>query len=167
MRARRLLMPLALLLALAFCAVAGWTDWRARADDDLAHARARDAALADGRRHIARLHTLDGRDVEAGLAGWLAATTGPLHEELKRTGGESGAVLEQEGTTARGTVTDAAVTALDTRTGTAEVIASVRVELTPRGQEPTTDRKRCEATLTRTADGWKLTTLTAVPVAAG
>ncbi|MGD9483288.1 hypothetical protein WDH52_08480 [Streptomyces sp. TRM70308] len=163
---RTVLLRTALAAALVFCAVAGWLDWRARADEDLAHARARDTALADGRRHIARLHTLESRSVRDGLDGWLDATAGPLRAELERTRGESGAVLEQEGTTARGTVTDAALTALDTRAGTARVLATVRVRLAPRDGEPTTDRKRCEATLTRTADGWKLTQVTTVPVGA-
>jgi Mce-associated membrane protein len=73
------------------------------------------------------------------------------------------ATLKQSGTSTRGTVTDAAVTELDTRAGTAKLIATVQVRVTPATGTATTDRKRFEAGLSRTADGWKLTALTAVP----
>lgn len=43
----------ALALALLFCAVAARDHVRARGDASLAHARARDAALADGRTRLA------------------------------------------------------------------------------------------------------------------
>lgn len=65
------------------------------------------------------------------------------------------------GAPVRATVTDAALTALDDRAGTARLIATVRVESRPGGAE----RRRLEATLARTGDGWKVTTLTGVPVA--
>lgn len=74
------------------------------------------------------------------------------------------ATLRQSGTSTRGTVTDAAVTELDTRAGTAKLIATVQVQVTPAAGAATTDRKRFEAGLSRTAGGWKLTALTAVPV---
>lgn len=70
------------------------------------------------------------------------------------------------GASARATVTEAALTALDTRAGTAKLIATVRVDVTPRGGgAPSTDRKRLEAVLTRTAENtWRVAALSAVPV---
>lgn len=153
-----------------FCAFAGWSYRQARTDESLAYAKARDAVLADGRQNIARLNSIDGTDaqhVQDGLRQWLDATTGPLHDAMARTNAKSGSSLQQAGTSARCTVTDAAVTELDTRSGTARLIATVQVALTPRGGVPTTDRKRFEAGLARTPGGWRLTAINAVPVGAG
>ncbi|WP_329402527.1 hypothetical protein [Streptomyces melanogenes] len=167
MRRRRPVLVLGLVLALALCGVSGWSYARARGDDDLAYAHSRDAALAAGRRHIARLNSVDARDVDAGLAAWLDATTGPLRDELRTTRAKSAEVIEEQGTTTRAEVTDAAVTELDDRSGTARLIATVRIEAQPRTGVPTTDRKRFEAGLTRTGGGWKLASLTAVAVGTG
>ncbi|MEV6399481.1 hypothetical protein AB0M39_32625 [Streptomyces sp. NPDC051907] len=148
----------AVVLAVLFCAVAGWSYGQARSDDSLAYAASRDRVLADGKAHIARLASFDAKDPGGGLRQWLDASTGPLHEELKRTKAKTG-------TTARASVTDAALTALDTRAGTAELIATVRVEVSAGGgRQASADRKRLEATLARTPDGWKVQALSAVPV---
>ncbi|MEU6994093.1 hypothetical protein ABZ953_26005 [Streptomyces sp. NPDC046465] len=152
----------ALLLGALFCGFSGWTYAQTRADDDLAYARDRAAALDAARTHIAVLNTMDGQDVRASLRAWTQAADGPLADELRRTGDDSAKALEQEGTSTRATVIDAAVVALDTRSGTAKVIATVRVEVTERTGRSTTDRKRFEAGLDKGPD-WKLTSLTAIP----
>ncbi|WP_030859600.1 hypothetical protein [Streptomyces sp. NRRL S-37] len=162
MRGARILTGAGLVLALGFCGTGAWTYAQARTDDSLAYGRERDEALADGRAGIAALTTLDAstrQRAERSVRAWRAASTGPLREELGRTGAEAGA-------SARGTVTEAAVTALDTRSGTAKLIATVRVEVTPAGtKRPATDRKRLEAVLARTGEGeWKVRALSAVPV---
>ncbi|OAR23091.1 hypothetical protein A8W25_26605 [Streptomyces sp. ERV7] len=167
MRRRQLVLALGLVFALALCGVSGWSYARARGDGDLAYAHSRDAALADGRRHLARLNSLDARDVDKGLAAWLDATTGPLGDELRTTRDKSARILKEQGTTTRAEVTDAALTELDDRSGTARLIATVRIEAQPRTGGPTTDRKRFEAGLTRTGGGWKLASLTAVAVGTG
>ncbi|WAL99664.1 hypothetical protein [Streptomyces sp. Je 1-369] len=154
----------ALVLGALFCGFSGWTYAQTRADADLAYARDRDGALDAARRHIAVLNTMDGKDVRGSLRAWAQAADGPLADELRRTGDAGAGALEQEGTTTRATVTDAAVVALDTRAGTAKVIASVRVEVAERTGKSTTDRKRFEAGLDRKEAGWKLGSLTAVPV---
>ncbi|SDC14967.1 hypothetical protein [Streptomyces prasinopilosus] len=164
MKRTRVLTGVGLALALGFCGTGAWTYAQARTDDALAHGRERDRALADGREGVAVLTTLDAstrQRAEKGIQAWRAASTGPLREELGGTEAEAGA-------SARGTVTEAAVTALDTRTGTAKIIATVRVEVTPTGaKQPTTDRKRLEAVLARTDEGeWKVRALSAVPVTA-
>lgn len=162
MRRARILAGAGLALALGLCGTGAWTYAQARTDDSLAYGRERDEALADGREGIAVLTTLDAttrQRAERSIRDWRDASTGPLREELGDTGAEAG-------TSARGTVTDAAVTALDTRSGTAKLIATVRVEVTPAGtRKPATDRKRLEAVLARTGeDEWKVKALSAVPV---
>ncbi|MFI9628486.1 hypothetical protein [Streptomyces sp. NPDC052042] len=166
-RARTLTGWAAVLVAALVCALGGWSYARARGDDTLAYAKSRDAALAAGRHHLARLNTLDGTDarsVDEGLGQWLDASTGPLHDQLARTRKKDADELRRSGGTARGTVTDAALTALDERTGTAEMIATVEVRVTPRTGGPGTERKRFEAVLARAAGGWKVKSLTAIPV---
>ncbi|MFI9586260.1 hypothetical protein ACIHCQ_31470 [Streptomyces sp. NPDC052236] len=157
-RRRGVAMWIAMVLAVLFCASAGWSYGQTKGDDSLTYATSRDQALKDGRAHIARLTSFDAKDPDTGLRQWLDASTGPLHDELKRTKAKTD-------TTVRATVTDAALTALDTRTGMAELIATVRVETGAGGTKASSpDRKRLEATLARTADGWKVKALSAVPV---
>lgn len=159
-----------LLAAALICALGGWSYAQARGDDSLAYAKSRDAALAEGKQHLARLNSLDGTNastVDAGLRAWLGASTGPLHDQLKRTRSKDADDMTKSGSTARGKVTDAALTALDARTGTAELIATVDVEVTPRTGKAGTERKRFEATLARTGDGWKVKAFTAIPIGGG
>ncbi|MFJ3535732.1 hypothetical protein ACIPQA_09730 [Streptomyces sp. NPDC090109] len=162
MRRARILGAGALVVALGFCGTGAWTYAQARADEGLSFGRERDAALAEGRQRLAVLNTLDASSREraaTGIRAWRDASTGPLRTELGRTEPVVGA-------SARATVTEAALTALDTRAGTAKLIATVRVDVTPRGSAtPTSDRKRLEAVLTRTGeDTWKVAALSAVPV---
>ncbi|MFE1200263.1 hypothetical protein ACFW5V_01020 [Streptomyces sp. NPDC058762] len=175
MRRARILTGTGLALALAFCGIGAWTYTQARTDDALAYGRERDEALADGREGIAVLTTLDAatrQSAQRSIRDWRAVSTGPLREEL-------GDTEARAGSSARGTVTEAALTALDTRSGTAKLIATVRVEVTSAGaagsagtagtagtKKPATDRKRLEAVLARTGEGeWKVKALSAVPVA--
>lgn len=158
------------LIAALLCALGGWSYAQARGDDDLSYAKSRDAALADGRQALARLNTMDGKDatsVDAGLAGWLDSATGPLRDQLARTRKKDAAGLVKSGTTARGKVTDAALTELDDRTGTALMIATVDIEITHGTGKDGTQRKRFEATLARTGDGWKIKALTALGIGSG
>ncbi|MFD8943139.1 hypothetical protein ACFV00_14215 [Streptomyces californicus] len=164
-RTRRLGGWAVLLVAALVCGLGAWSYGQARGDESLAYAKARDAALADGRRHLTTLNSLDGTDakrVDTGLRAWLDSSIGPLHDELERTRGADAKSLTTAGDTARGKVTSAALTALDERTGTAELIATVDVEVTPRSGAAGTQRKRFGATLARTADGWKVKALAAI-----
>ncbi|WP_328718251.1 hypothetical protein OHT52_01440 [Streptomyces sp. NBC_00247] len=168
-RAKNLTGWAVLLAAVLVCALGGWSYAAARGDDSLAYAKSRDAALAAGRSQLARLNSMDGTDaarIEAGLDGWLRVTSGPLHDQLKSTRAKDASAFESARTSAKGTVTDAALTALDERGGTAELIATVDVKVTPRTGAAGTERKRFEAALERTGDGWKVKALTAIPVGA-
>lgn len=150
--------------AAALAAVSGWSYAAVRGDDALHYGKQRDAVLAAGRSDIARLTTVDADHAARDLGEWLTATTGPLHDRLARTHTADTAAFRASGTSATGTVTDAAVTELDTRAGTAKVIATVQVRLQPKDGTATTDRKRFEADLARDGGTWKLAALTAVPV---
>ncbi|WP_433888987.1 hypothetical protein [Streptomyces sp. CA-111067] len=168
MKARRgtVLWVAVVVVAAVFCGLSGWSYADTRGDGGLRYAKARDAVLAAGQRDIAQLNTVDTGHLDRDLGQWLDVTTGPLHDQMSRTHKADESSLKASGTSTRGTVTDAAVTELDTRAGTAKVIATVQVRVTPGGGAATTDRKRFEAGLSRTGDGWKLTALTAVPVGA-
>lgn len=168
LRARRTLAgwAAAWTVAAAVCGLGVLAYADTRGDDALSYGKARDAALADGRRDIARLNTVDAAHAAGDLDAWLDVTTGPLHDRMSGTHAADAATVKQSGTSTTGTVTDAAVTELDTRAGTAKLIATVEVHLTPPSGTATTDRKRFEADLSRTSGGWKLTALTAVPVGA-
>lgn len=85
---------------------------------------------------MARLNTVDSAHVDRDLDGWLGVTTGPLHDQLTRTHGSDTATMKAAGTSTNGTVTDAAVTELDTRAGTAKIIVTVQVRLTPSPVRP-------------------------------
>lgn len=158
--------PVGVAAAAVLCGLSAWSYTDTRSDEALSYGKARDSVLSAGQHDLARLNTVDPAHVDRDLDGWLGTTTGPLHDQLVRTHRADEASLKASGTTTSGTVTDAAVTELDTRAGTAKIIATVRVRLTPSGGVASTDRKRFEADLSRTGDGWKLAALTAVPVGA-
>lgn len=165
---RAFVLPAAAFAALAFFGVAGHSYWQARHHPDASYAATRDAALTAGRQDITRLSGIDPAHLDADLAGWLDATTGALHDELRRDTAHNRAVLGSSGITVRATVTDAALTALDTRAGTARLIATLQVDSTSKSGGPAgADRKRVEGGLARTPEGWKLTELTAVAGGSG
>ncbi len=146
----------------AFLGWSGWMYWQSGHSSSVTFAKARDEVRLAGRQEIATLNTLDPASSDAGLRRWLDASTGPLRDELRRTSAENKQKIEQAQVAAVGTVTDLAVTELDTHAGTAQVIATVQVRLGT--AEP--GRKRFTAVLARTGKDWKLTSLTAVPAGA-
>lgn len=146
--------------------VSGYVYADTRGDGALGYGKARDAALDAGRADIARVTSVDRGHVDRDLAAWLDVTSGPLHDQLTRSHTSDTARLKAADTTARGDVTDAAVTELDPRAGTARLIATVSVRTTPASGAAGSDRKRFEAALSRTGGTWKLTALTAVPLGA-
>ncbi|WP_051950618.1 hypothetical protein [Actinacidiphila yeochonensis] len=156
----------ALAAAAVLCALSGWTYGSVRGDSALSYGKARDAALSAARSGVTRLTTADPAHSARDLDGWLAVSTGALRDQLTRTRSADAATLKASGTASRGTVTDAAVTELDNRAGTAKVIATVQVRLTPKSGAASTDRKRFEADLARTGGTWRVAALTAVPLGA-
>lgn len=59
-------------------------------------------------------------------------------------------------------MTDAAVAELDTRAGIARVLVGVDVQVRPEGEEAVLTRQRLQLEMTRTAEGWKVSTLAPV-----
>jgi Mce-associated membrane protein len=153
-----------LVVAVAFAGWAGFLWLHASGDDSRAYVADRDAVLQTGYRDIATLTSLDYRQADAGLKRWADASTGPLHEQLAQTTEPTKQQLAAAKTVTTGTVVDASVTEMDARAGTATLIASVQVVVTPVSGNPVTKRNRLRADLTRTADGWKLSSLGQVPM---
>ncbi|GAA2413427.1 hypothetical protein GCM10010191_23990 [Actinomadura vinacea] len=149
--------------AALFLGWACWQFWDLRQGADQDMARDRDRAVVAAKQQIAELNSMDAKRIDQSLQRWQDSSTGALHEELKRTRADSRQKIQRAGTGATGTVSDAALTALDRRTGSARIIATVRIEITRPGAAPTVQRKRFDAALTRTAAGWKLKSLTALP----
>ncbi len=159
---RRLAGLVLVFVAAAFCGWSGWSYWESGHSDSVRFARARDQVALAGRQEIATLNTLDPRQSDAGLRRWMDASTGRLRDELRRTSAENKQKIQQARVAAVGTVTDLAVTELDERAGTAQVIATVQVKL----GDADPGRKRFTAVLARTGGDWKLTSLTSVPAGA-
>lgn len=153
----------ALVLAAAFFAWSCWTFWDMRQGEDQDMARDRDLAVTAAKNQLAALNTMDAEHIDQGLQRWLDSSTGPLHDELKRTRPQSRQQIRKAAGNASGTVVDAALTALDQRAGSARVIATVKIEVSRSGAAPTVQRKRYDAAMSRTAAGWKLKSLTALP----
>jgi len=156
----------AIAAAAVFLAWSGWTVWRDEPDARSGPERARDVVLRSAREQIAALNSMDPARVDAGLRAWRDASTGALHDQLARDEPRNRTKIGQSRTTAAATVTGAAVTSLDVREGKAKVIASVQVKLALQGGAPTVQRKRFEMGTVRTPSGWKLESLTAIPVGA-
>ncbi|SEP51454.1 hypothetical protein [Amycolatopsis saalfeldensis] len=149
----------ALAAAAVFAGWSGYSWYSASHSTSTTYGQTRDEALATGRTLVATLNTLDYHQVDAGLSRWLDASTGPLHDQLARTTPQTKQALAAGATVATGKVLDAGLSELDTHAGTAKLIASVEVTVAKAGAAPATRRNRYAATLTRTASGWKLSTL--------
>jgi len=141
------------------CALAvGWWATRPSADADPAHAR--DTALADGRADLVALSSADGAAASGSLRSWLAATTGSLHDGLQSGSATSLSGLTSSGTDAKGSVTAAALTALDPSHGTATLLATLSVQVSATGTTEQTQQRGIQAQLVRTVGGWKVSALT-------
>ena len=169
MAAKLSLTKVAIVLLVAAAGFAGWAGWswlQASGDNALGFAATRDEALRAGREQVAVLTTLDYHDVDAGIARWLAVSTGPLHDRLAGTDQQTRNSLRQGGTVSTGAVLDAAVSELDQRAGTAKLLVSVEITQARDGVAPATKRNRFTAALSRTEAGWKLSALDQVPLGA-
>ncbi|MBE1497807.1 Mce-associated membrane protein [Amycolatopsis lexingtonensis] len=156
------LKPMAAAVSLAAAVFAGWSGWSwyaAAHEPAVTYGAARDEALASGRTLVAELNSLDYHDVDGGLARWLSASTGPLHDQLARTDAQTKQALAANSTVSTGRVLDAAVSELDEHAGTAKLLASVEITMAKQGAAPAVKRNRFAAALARTADGWKLSAL--------
>lgn len=151
----------ALAVTAAFALWAGVSYWQAAASASVTLGQARDQVLAAARQEIADLNTVQPGRIGAWQARWLADTTGGEHAQVQQTDPAARAQIGKVRTSAQAAVTDAAVTRLDDQAGTAQVIATVRVRQTAPGGASDTISNRYLAGLTRTAAGWKISSLTA------
>jgi Mce-associated membrane protein len=145
----------------AFAAWAGVSYWQAAGSAAATLGQARDQVLQAARQEIADLNTVQPSQIGAWQARWLADTTGAEHAQIQQTNPAARAQIEKVKTRSRGTVTDAAVTRLDDQAGTAQVIATVQVRQTGPSGASDTVSNRYLAGLSRTATGWKISSLTA------
>ncbi|HTZ45714.1 MAG TPA: hypothetical protein VMB79_17775 [Jatrophihabitans sp.] len=165
LRGRSTILLAVLATAALVFAVLGWTGWwQADHDGSLGYAHSRDAVALAARQDIVLLNTLDYQHLDAGLQTWLAASTGTLHDQLSQVGAADRSSIVAAKTVTSGKVLAAAVTQLDDRAGTATVIASVEITVTPAGSKATVKRNRFTATMSRVGAAWKLSDLQQVPV---
>lgn len=153
----------AVAVAAGFALWSGFSWWHTDHEDTVSLARMRDDVLRTGTQEIATLNTMDPAHLDQGLRRWQDVSTGTLREQLRTSESQSRQQIEHAQSSADGRVTDAAVTRLDGPAGTAEMIAVVDIHVTPRTGSATTERNRYRAGLTLTSDGWKLSSLTAIP----
>lgn len=155
-------------LAVAAAAVAVWfgISWiTAGNDDGLAFSRDRDEVNLVAQTAIATMNSLDYKNVDAGLAQWEGVTAGALHDELVNRKVSSKEAILQAKTATKAEVRSSAVSELNSQTGTATVLAAVRVMVTVEGQPPAEKWMRIEGKMIRTGDGWKLEGIGQVPYA--
>ncbi len=162
-------LKIAIAVLAAACAFAGWAGYSwfsATGSQAVSYGNSRDDALKNGRELVARLTTLDHHRIDQGIADWLAASTGPLRDQLSKTDDTTKQTLAKDATVSTGKVLDAAISELDDHAGTAKMLASVEITMAREGTTPTTKRNRFAAGLTRTGEGWKLSALDQLPVGA-
>ncbi len=162
-------LKIAIAVFAAACVFAGWAgyNWLSTAGSDaVSYGNSRDEALRTGRELVARLTSLDHHRIDQGIADWLAASTGPLRDQLSKTDDATKQTLAKDATVSTGKVLDAAISELDDHAGTAKMLASVEITMAREGIAPSTKRNRFAAGLTRTGEGWKLSALDQLPVGA-
>jgi Mce-associated membrane protein len=157
----------ALVLVVVAAVFAGWagSSWYSAANaGPSASAQLRDRVLQAGEQAVLNFNTLDYRHVSAGLRLWEESSTGALHAQIT-----SGATTFARQIAAAATVTtarilDGALTSLNVQNGTADLIVAIEITVTPAKGTADVKQSRLEGVLTRTSSGWKLSSLSQVPV---
>jgi Mce-associated membrane protein len=155
-----------LVLAVAFAGWAGWSWYSAAHTGPPASGQLRDQVLQTGEQAILNFNTLDYRTVARGIALWEQSSTGTLHNEIAANRAQFSREIQQTKTITTARILDGALTSLNARAGTASLIAAVQITVTPVKGSPSVKQSRLAGKLTRTASGWKLSELGAVPVGA-
>ena len=159
----------ALVLVVLAAAFAGWAglSWYSAAHaGPSASAQLRDRVLQAGEQAVQNFNTLDYRKVTQGLALWEQSSTGTLHEEIVAGHAQFARDIQQTKTITTARILDGALTSLNARSGTANIIVALQITVTPVKGAPVTKQTRLAGRLTRTNAGWKLTALGEVPVGA-
>jgi len=164
-RSRNPLTWTALLLvvaAAAFAAISGWS-W-ASAPRASSQAAVRDQALQAGEQAVLNFNTLDYRHVAAGLKLWEQSSTGALRASIVAGQASFTKDIAQARTLTSARILDGALTSLNARAGSAAIIVAIQITVTPATGSADVKQSRLEGVLTRTRSGWKLSSLTQVPV---
>lgn len=120
--------------------------------------------LEQGEQDVQSFNTLSYTNLAQGLANWQNASTGTLRSETTSGWSSFAKQVTKLKTTSTATILDAALTSLNKQNGTAGIIVALQVTVTPAQGSAATKRSRLEGTLTKTASGWKLSSLAEVPV---
>jgi Mce-associated membrane protein len=151
-------------VALACAAWFGWSWHTADGATPSGPAQQRDTALSEGEQAVQNFNTLDYRHVDQGIRLWLQSSAGALHSQVRRSRTAFAQQVQQAKTVTTARVLDGALTALNTRTGTASIIVALQITVMPPSGTPVTKRSRLQGQLTHTAAGWRLTEIGQVPV---
>jgi len=149
-----------LAVAAGFAGWSGWWYWQAGHSGAVAAGRLRDQVLRAATQEIADLNTVNDKRIGTWQARWLADTTGPEHAQVQRTNAAARAQIERVKTSSSAAVTGVAVTRLNPRAGTAQVIAVVQVRQTADSGGADSVGNRYLAGLTLVGDGWKISSIT-------
>ena len=122
------------------------------------------AAAAAASSEITTLNTFDASTAATDVQRWVAATAGPLRDGIAASASATVDRIAADGASARGTVTDLAFVSF--AAPSARVIAAVRIDVAPKTGAAASDRRRLAADLAQTAQGWRVTSLTAIPAGA-
>lgn len=150
--------------AVIFAAQASWAWYSAARAGTPALAQTRDQVLQAGEQEVQNFNTLDYRHVSAGLNLWEQSSAGQLRAQIVAARSAFEKQVEQAKTITTAKILDAALVTLDTRAGTASIIAAVQLNVVPSQGAPVSKQARLVGQLTRTASGWKLSSLGQAPV---
>jgi Mce-associated membrane protein len=153
-----------LLAAIVFAAWAG-VSWLS-APRASAAAQSRDAALRAGEQDVLNFNTLSYKTVTQGLRLWEQSSTGPLHSQIMSGQASFEQEIRQAQTVTTARVLDGALTSLNSHAGTAKIIVALQLTVTPAHGSATSKQSRLAGQLTLTPAGWKLSSLSQVPVGA-
>ncbi|WP_131770157.1 hypothetical protein [Candidatus Protofrankia californiensis] len=156
-----------LVIGLAMCLWQGWRWWAATRSDAAANAAFtadRDAAMTAGQDGMIVFNTVDYRRAEENLDGWASASTSPLQEKVRQERTQITKTITDAKTVNTARLIQSGLNTFDHSAGTAKVIVVIEIRSVPDGQPATTERTRLTGDVTRTASGWKLSSIQAVPV---
>ncbi|MGW5743685.1 hypothetical protein [Amycolatopsis sp. NPDC003861] len=152
---QRLLVVLAALSILA-AAFAGWSWWRAAADESSARGRSRDDVLAAAGPALVTLNTIDYRTAAADVDRWIAATTGQYFKDLA---GDRQLQIDRAvtaRTVSSASLVQAAVTEIDPARGSARLLAVLDVRVSTGGGAVSPRLNRLTVDVSRSPSGWKI-----------
>lgn len=145
---------MAAVLSVLAAAFAGWSWWRAAADDSAARGRERDAVLAAAGPELVTLNTIDYRSAGADVDRWIAASTGQYGKDLS---GDRQVQIDRA-TTARtvssASLVQAAVTEISD--GSARLLAVLDVRVSTGGGAVSPRLNRLTVDVSRSVSGWKI-----------